>query len=69
MTTITIKKGNKKDVALLLDMAKRLDIDFTVEESRKLSYTEKQKAIKELSKEINRNMTKRMYADKDMPLP
>jgi MoaA/NifB/PqqE/SkfB family radical SAM enzyme len=68
MTTITINKGEEDDIAFVLDMAKRLGIDFSVTE-KKMSYREKQKAIKKLSSEINRNVTKRLYAHHNIPIP
>lgn len=75
MTTIIINKGEKSDIAFVLDMVKRLGLDFSVKEdkpkaiTKKMSYTEKQKAIKELSAAINRNVTKRLYAHHNLPMP
>lgn len=74
-TTITINKGKKGDIDFLLDMARRLGIDFSVTEAKpksktqKMSYAEKQKAIKELSAEINRSVTRRLYAHHNLPVP
>lgn len=74
MTTITINKGKKRDIDLVLSMAKRLGIDFSITETepkaqtKKMSYTEKQKAIKALSAEINSKVTKRLYAHHNVPI-
>jgi|GEM_PF-2513365 len=75
MTTITINKGKKSDIDFLLDMAKRLGIDFSVidtkpkTKAKKMSYAEKQKAVKELSAEINRTINKRLYTHHNLPIP
>lgn len=67
MKTITINKGKKSDIDFVLDMARRLGIDFSVTETeakpktKKMSYAEKQKAVQELSVEINRKVNKRLY--------
>jgi len=72
MTTITINKGKKSDIDFVLEMAKRLGIDFSITEAKpktkKLSEAKKQKAIQELSAEINAKVNKRLYEHRNLPL-
>lgn len=76
--TITINSENKQALAFV-DYAKKLGFKVTKEEEedkktsekpeKKLSRKEKEKAIEEISKSINKAMTKRMFAHFNMPYP
>lgn len=78
METLIVNKATKEDLELLISIAKRLGIDLelapkkTVSKSDKkpkLTKKEREKAIMELSKKVNRAATKRLLAERGIPYP
>ena len=65
MITVNIKE-NSKQAKIVIEMLKTFDfVDFPAnnsnEPTKKMTYAEKQKAIKELSKKVNKAGTKKAF--------
>jgi hypothetical protein len=70
METLLLKSNSKKDLTLLLNLAKEIGLDLvvapkrTLEEAQKASNSKisKQEMIMQLSKEVNKSGTKKAFA-------
>lgn len=78
METLIVNKATKEDLKLLMSIAKKLGMDVELapkktvsksEKKPKLTKKEREKAIMELSKKVNRAVTKRLFAERGIPYP
>lgn len=68
METLLLNSNSKKDLTMLLNLAKEIGLDLVVAPKTKLkdaqkasnSKISKQEMIMQLSKEVNKNMTKKL---------
>ena len=75
MTTLILDSNSKKDVSLLLDIAKKIGLDLKIAAKTDVDSSvtapkpkvSKQKAIMELSKEVNKNLTQRLLKMHNIP--
>lgn len=63
MTIITITKGSKEEIDLLVNYAQKLGVEISVSDEkpvRKSQNSNKKQLIDQLSQKTNRNMSKRL---------